>query len=887
MRGMKRLGRRASMLAAAWAVSAGVLFGEPRCVIFFIGDGMGPEQVKAGSFYAFGSAGQLIFESFPYQGQLTTYSADNAVTDSAAAGTALATGTKVNNYVVSMAYPGDGHELETLLERLKSHGKRTGLVTTTYITHATPATFGAHEPTRDNYAQIAGDMLNQTRPNVLLGGGANGMSADSAQAAGYTVVTDAAGMLALDDTAVSMVSGQFGSTYLPYEYDGLGSYPHLSQMTATALDILEEDPDGFFLMVEGGLIDQACHSNDIARSTLEAVELHNAVNTALTWAQGRTDTLILVAADHETGGLTAYNNGVNQIPGATWTTTGHTATNVPVYAWGQNADLIGGVMDNTDMVEVVTYTREASNPAPADGATGVSIALALTWRAGDGSVSHDVYFGTDADPLFAGTVTSASFNPGVLSPSTEYHWAVDERDSEGVLTPHVTVWSFTTAAPPGPAGTPAPADETTDVVINVNPTWSAAANATSYNVYFGTDPGAPALVSAGQTGTAYDAGILAANTTYYWRIDSLGAGGTCTGAAWSFTTGTSVAPIDAFANGETTTLGTRTGDYTLTAAGDGVYEALHEVLTGGNKRSALTHTWTLSVTPGASVTFYVQAYHSANTENDHFLFAYSTDNSTFTSMLTVTNTAADGYQTFSLPPASVGTLYIRATDTDATRGNTALDTLYVDHLFVRTMEVSAPPGAATNPSPADDATGVAVDVTLSWTAGTGATSHDVYFGASPILGAESFVGNQDENTFTPPALVPSATYYWRIDEVNAVGATTGAVWSFTTGATCTPATMHVAAIVCGVKKSGSNYKGQVQVTIVDNCGNPVANATVTGAFTGTYNETRSAVTGSNGTATLTTAGTSKTPAYTFTVQTVTHATLTYAPEDNVETSDSY
>ncbi|MHC4544218.1 MAG: alkaline phosphatase, partial [Planctomycetota bacterium] len=112
---------------------------EPKNVIFFIGDGMGPEQVKAAGMYAWGAAGTLSFESFPYNGELTTYSANASITDSAAASTALATGVKVDNGVISIAKPGDGSELETLLERFKAQGKSTGLVTTVYVTHATPA----------------------------------------------------------------------------------------------------------------------------------------------------------------------------------------------------------------------------------------------------------------------------------------------------------------------------------------------------------------------------------------------------------------------------------------------------------------------------------------------------------------------------------------------------------------------------------------------------------------------------------------------------------------------------------------------------------------------------------------------------------------------------
>jgi len=331
----------------------------PRNVIFLIGDGMGFEQVKAAGMYLNGGPGTLSFESLPYQGELTTYAANASVTDSAAAATAMATSHKANNGVISMAYPGDGRELETLLEYSRDRGKSTGLVTTTYMTHATPAAFGAHEPSRGNTSNIAGDYLNQTRPNVLLGGGSNGMSIASAAAAGYTVVTDKAGMTALDTDTVTMVSGQFGSSHLPYELDGLGALPHLSDMTTTALDILDNDADGFFLMVEGGRIDHACHDNDIARSIHETIEFANSVQVAMDWAAGRTDTLILVTADHETGGLTVLGGG-GLYPLAWWSTGGHTSANVPIYAWGLNADMVSGVLDNTDLFDIATVPEPAT-----------------------------------------------------------------------------------------------------------------------------------------------------------------------------------------------------------------------------------------------------------------------------------------------------------------------------------------------------------------------------------------------------------------------------------------------------------------------------------------------------------------------------------------------
>ena len=344
----------------------------PRNVIFLIGDGMGLEQVRAGGMYANGAPGTLSFESFPHQGQVTTRSANSSVTDSAAAGTALATGFKVNDGVISMAYPANatysyGSEMPTLLELAQGAGKAVGLVSTTYITHATPAAFGAHEPARGNYSNIAADYLNQTRPDVLYGGKSYISSAD-AIAAGFTVVTTRAAMEALDPNVPALVSGQFGSGHLDYEYDyavGAGNdydtLPHLSQMTANALDRLDNDPNGLFLMVEGGRIDHAGHDGNIRQNVHETIEFANTVQVVVNWAAGRTDTLIIVTADHETGGLSVLaNNGAGNYPTVSWSTGGHSDANVPVYAWGVNAEMISPAMDNTDLFAVITVPEPAT-----------------------------------------------------------------------------------------------------------------------------------------------------------------------------------------------------------------------------------------------------------------------------------------------------------------------------------------------------------------------------------------------------------------------------------------------------------------------------------------------------------------------------------------------
>ena len=707
------------MLGLAVGVQA-----EPKNVIFLIGDGMGPEQVKAGGMYAWGAAGTLSFESFPYNGELTTYSANASITDSAAAATALATGFKVNNGVISIALPGDHSELETLLEYSQTLDKSTGLVTTTYMAHATPAAFGAHEPSRSNYSQIANDYLTQTRPNVLFGGNSY---MGGASGAGYTVATDAAGMFALDTEAEAMVSGQFGSGYMPYEYDGLGVLPHLSEMTAVALDLLDKDPDGFFLMVEGGRIDHAGHLSNsdpdkTAYMVWEVIEFANAVQEAIDWAAGRTDTLIIVTADHETGGLTVTgNNGQYEYPSVTWSSTGHTAANVPVYAWGVNAELISGVMDNTDMFGVVTATisPKASNPSPTDTATDVSITADLNWTAGVGATEHYVYLWYEVDfqqvYVVNGDVTyEPTYILDVLAPATTYYWQIDEFD--GTTTHTGTVWSFQTSAAPGQASNPSPTG--TDVGVDSDLSWTAGSDTTSHDVYFGINP-TPGVAEfqGNQPGATFDP-VMDYVTTYYWRIDEVGPGGVTAGEVWSFTTvvaapgqasnpsptGTDV-PIDADLNWD---------------AGEGATS--HDVYFG-------------ATSPGE-----FQGNQMETTFDPDTMMANDT------------------------------TYYWRIDEKNA--GGTTTGTVW------SFTTVVAAPGQASSPNPpADGAESVAIDADLSWTAGAGATSHDVYFG---ITSPGEFQGNQTGTTYEPGLLNPGTPYYWRIDEVGPGGITTGAVWSFTT-----------------------------------------------------------------------------------------------------------
>ncbi len=345
-----------------------------RNVILLIGDGMGQAQIDAASLYAYGRTGQLALEQLPHRGLMSTHPAGDdpkRVTDSAAAGTALATGKKVDNKVISVAIPGDGSELETVLSRAGRHGRKTGLVTTAVVTHATPASFGAHQKNRNQYDKIAESMLTQVRPNLIFGaagvkdkeGNVLGVTPDKARQAGYTVVRTRKEMARLQPGALGYVSGQFhAGGHMPYmhEYktgatDVYDTVPTLSEMTAKALELLGGSEDGFFLMVEGARIDHAGHGNKIEENMAETLEFDRAVREVLDWAKGRTDTLVIITADHECGGLRVDPAGAakGEIPSHTWSSEGHTGVFVPIFATGVGAAGVRDVIDNTDVYRLM------------------------------------------------------------------------------------------------------------------------------------------------------------------------------------------------------------------------------------------------------------------------------------------------------------------------------------------------------------------------------------------------------------------------------------------------------------------------------------------------------------------------------------------------------
>jgi len=462
-----------------------------------------------------------------------------------------------------------------------------------------------------------------------------------------------------------------------------------------------------------------------------------------------------------------------------------TMDNDETYFW--RIDEIGG--GGTTTGDVWSFTTEsaggppgqASNPDPADTATDVSITIDLSWTAGSEATSHDVYFGTSSPGSFQGNQTETTFDPATLNNDETYFWRIDELNTYGTTTG--TVWSFTTESaptPPGQATNPNPADTETDVSTTADLSWTAGSGATSHDVHFGTS--SPGSFQGNQTDTTYDPGTMDASTQHFWRIDEVNAAGTTTGTVWSFTTGAGGGDIEDMANSDIAVAGSVSGSYTDTQSSNNVYESIQEIESGGappKRYSYLEHKWTINVTGGSSVTFYVEAYHTSNSEGDDFVFAYSTNDSDYYNMVTVTKTSDDdATQSYEMPSSTSGTVYIRVQDTDRSQGNKTLDTVYVDYMYILSVPETNPPGQASNPSPPNTQSDVSLNADLSWTDGSGATSHDVYFGTSS---PGTYKGNQTPTTYDPGTMEPNTPYYWRIDEINAIGTTTGSVWTFTTG----------------------------------------------------------------------------------------------------------
>jgi len=313
-------------------------------IILFIGDGMGTAHVY-GAMVA--NKTTLNIEKFKFSGFSKTYSGSDLITDSGAGGTAIACGKKTYNGAIGVDM--DTQNLKSILKIAKEQGKSVGIVSSCAFTHATPASFVANNASRKNDEAIALDFL-KSDIDVVIAGGSDYLInrndhlnlSDSLVKRGYGWYVSFEDCMKSDSRKIYCLSYTKHPPAIPQRGD------YLENATAKAIEILSANPNGFFLMVEGSQIDWASHAKDGKKAIEEVIDLDHAVGKAMTFCEKEPSTLIILTADHETGGMTLV--GGNRSAGTVktkFTTNGHSAVMVPVFASGPSADLFSGIYENT------------------------------------------------------------------------------------------------------------------------------------------------------------------------------------------------------------------------------------------------------------------------------------------------------------------------------------------------------------------------------------------------------------------------------------------------------------------------------------------------------------------------------------------------------------
>lgn len=449
----------------------------PKNIILFISDGCGFNTVDAASYYQYGKTGEQVYEKFPVKFAMSTYYAngnkyisDSAwsnfewlkknPTESSAAASAMATGFKTGKRAIS--YDSLNKPLETIVDKFEKFGKSTGVISTVPFSNATPAAFVAHNENRQNYKEIAEEMILKSKAEVIMGGGhpfynPNGtlVSALAERYIGHKEVWDmnnggkpisdeegkllsesefryvggkevwdklSSGIIGNDadndekidswtliqdresfqkfmsgETPKRLIgvfkSGQASQVerdtsnekWVPFSAPFIQSIPTLEEMTLSAINVLDNNEHGFFLMAEGGAVDWAAHDHILNRTIEEQIDFNKAVEAACKWVEENSDweeTLIIVTADHETGYLLGrqsnlpntnskfekwkklQNNGKGKMPGVEWFSGGHTNSLVPFYAKGRGSEIFndrvkgkdpvyGEYIDNTDIGQII------------------------------------------------------------------------------------------------------------------------------------------------------------------------------------------------------------------------------------------------------------------------------------------------------------------------------------------------------------------------------------------------------------------------------------------------------------------------------------------------------------------------------------------------------
>jgi len=322
----------------------------PKNVIMMIGDGMGLTEVFAGLT---ANRGHLFLDNFKSIGFSKTQSSDNYITDSAAGATALSAGIKTYNGAIGVNT--DSVTVKTILEMAEERGMATGLISTSAITHATPASYIAHRGSRNSYEDIATDFL-KTDIDVFIGGGYKHFAqrkdnrdlTKELQAKGYQVLRN------MDEIA-KVKSGKLAGLTADEHNDPIPKRTmSLPRSTETALNILSQNKKGFFIMIEGSQIDFGGHANNTIYVVNEMLDFDQTIGKALEFAAKDGETLIIVTADHETGGMALVGGNMKTgMVRAAYPTGDHTAVMVPVFAYGPGAKMFSGIQENTDIAKKI------------------------------------------------------------------------------------------------------------------------------------------------------------------------------------------------------------------------------------------------------------------------------------------------------------------------------------------------------------------------------------------------------------------------------------------------------------------------------------------------------------------------------------------------------
>jgi len=327
----------------------------PRNVILIIGDGMGVPQVYSSVVAQRGN--NSAFLRFPFSGFSRTYSLNKYRTDSSAGGTALTTGSKVENYHVNWAP--DSTRYRTIFDDAVAAGMQTGFVVTSTVLDATPAATYGHVPYRKMFDTLSVQMA-QCQHTVMIGGGAKYFKPenrkdgtaplDTLSRRGYTVTYNL-------DSTLNFKGDKLVS--LLYEGDPLTEPSRGDVLRPTAMkaiEMLNKNPKGFALMIEGSQIDWACHNNDSAYLRAEMADFELMLNAVLDFAEREGNTLVVVTADHETGGVTLpdgdIEKGTNDVR-FLWGS--HTGCMVPIFAYGPGAEYFSGIHENVDIPAIIRW----------------------------------------------------------------------------------------------------------------------------------------------------------------------------------------------------------------------------------------------------------------------------------------------------------------------------------------------------------------------------------------------------------------------------------------------------------------------------------------------------------------------------------------------------